>query len=405
VRIGWSPPPRVETNARVGYFDLDGRRLYFFPDRILVYSAGQVGSVSYKDLSAHCGTVRFVEDGTVPSDARVVGRTWRYVNKDGGPDRRFNNNFQMPVAEYGVLQISATPGLNLQLQTSRADLASGAAELFRVIRSAIEEMESRPPATEPAISIQETGSAPETTAVPEVRLLVAVLDLLSFRWLSALPDWAAPIGWGLVLAMPAGALVARLVGGATSMPGPLLCAIFLLGGGGIGGLCYEVLRSGRERRAQELEAMRSRFYSLLAHELRTCPVREFSFTRLIEESGVPQAVADHAADKLYRRVADRVMEDGVITEAERRRLERLGHALEMGRGRVARIEAEAKADRYRVAVADALADGVVTEEEARTLNQLRASLDVDDDPWQAGDVVTRMKALESSSAAGKEGVS
>jgi len=31
VYVQWRAPPMVKTNARVGYFDIGGTRLYFFP--------------------------------------------------------------------------------------------------------------------------------------------------------------------------------------------------------------------------------------------------------------------------------------------------------------------------------------------------------------------------------------
>ena len=35
------------------------------------------------------------------------GQTWRFVNKNGGPDRRFNNNIQLPIVLYGQLMVQS----------------------------------------------------------------------------------------------------------------------------------------------------------------------------------------------------------------------------------------------------------------------------------------------------------
>lgn len=86
-------------------------RLYFFPDRLLVYDSNGVGAVSYGDLRAQAGQVHFVESDQVPRDAAQVGTTWRYVNKKGGPDRRFNNNRELPVMLYGELLLTSASGL------------------------------------------------------------------------------------------------------------------------------------------------------------------------------------------------------------------------------------------------------------------------------------------------------
>jgi hypothetical protein len=53
----------------------------------------------------------FREQDAVPSDAKQVGTTWRYVNKNGTPDKRFNNNTQIPIMRYGVIHFTSSSGL------------------------------------------------------------------------------------------------------------------------------------------------------------------------------------------------------------------------------------------------------------------------------------------------------
>ena len=50
-------------------------------------------------------STRFIEEGYRPSDARQVDTTYKYVNKNGGPDRRFANNPIIPVLLYGDIKI------------------------------------------------------------------------------------------------------------------------------------------------------------------------------------------------------------------------------------------------------------------------------------------------------------
>jgi hypothetical protein len=116
--IRMQAPPHIEVDLPVWSLDLAGQSLYFFPDRILVYQRGEVETVPYPELTAAHGLTTFVESDGVPSDARVVGMTWRYVNKGGGPDRRFANNPQIPVAEYAQIALHSKAGLNFLLQVS-----------------------------------------------------------------------------------------------------------------------------------------------------------------------------------------------------------------------------------------------------------------------------------------------
>lgn len=111
-------PPFVTTNVEVWGLELADQALYFLPDQVLVWQGGRYGAVSYEDLSITYEPTRFIEDGPVPRDAEVVDHTWLYVRKDGGPDLRFNNNRQLPVARYGHLVLGSATGLNIHVHVS-----------------------------------------------------------------------------------------------------------------------------------------------------------------------------------------------------------------------------------------------------------------------------------------------
>ena len=81
-------PPKVQCNIDVPVLQTKDVSLYFFPDRLLVYDAGGVGSVAYSDLEVEGGENRFVETEGLPRDSRRIDTTWLHPNKKGGPDRR-----------------------------------------------------------------------------------------------------------------------------------------------------------------------------------------------------------------------------------------------------------------------------------------------------------------------------
>jgi hypothetical protein len=113
-----APPPDLQTEIAVWALPVGDQVLYFFPDRILVYEGSQVGTAHYEALNVALGQSRFVEGDAVPPDAQIVAYTWRYVNKNGTPDRRFGNNRQLPVVLYGQLAITSSSGLNIVLESS-----------------------------------------------------------------------------------------------------------------------------------------------------------------------------------------------------------------------------------------------------------------------------------------------
>jgi hypothetical protein len=128
-----SNPPRVETNLATPCVNLGRARLYFLPDIVLYWEHGTFGAISYDDFQVEQSLTRFIEDGPVPADATVVDQTWRYVNKGGGPDRRFNNNVQLPVVQYGVLLLKSSRGLNIHLNTSNAQASFSTARCWHAL--------------------------------------------------------------------------------------------------------------------------------------------------------------------------------------------------------------------------------------------------------------------------------
>jgi hypothetical protein len=116
-------PPRVQTNVQVPCINLGRSQLYFLPDTILFRDGGGYGAIAYSDIRLTQGFTRFIEGNDVPADATVVDHTWLYVNKNGGPDRRFNNNRQLPVLQLGALTLTSSQGLNIQLNTSNPQLS------------------------------------------------------------------------------------------------------------------------------------------------------------------------------------------------------------------------------------------------------------------------------------------
>ena len=67
-------------------------------------------------------TTRFIESESVPRDAQVVGQTWKYVNKSGGPDKRFKDNRQLPICLYGELELCSSSGLNTVIMFSNPNI-------------------------------------------------------------------------------------------------------------------------------------------------------------------------------------------------------------------------------------------------------------------------------------------
>jgi hypothetical protein len=117
-------PPMVKANIDVPLIPAGRQMLAFMPDRLLVFDNVGVGAIGYQELRIECAETRFIEDEALAGDATVVGKTWQYVNKKGGPDRRFKNNRELPICIYDQVSISSSSGVNEIIQLSRRGVSN-----------------------------------------------------------------------------------------------------------------------------------------------------------------------------------------------------------------------------------------------------------------------------------------
>jgi Protein of unknown function (DUF4236) len=113
-------PAVLVTNIAVPSLHARKRSVYFLPDRILVRDGRRYADIPYPNCRITGTATNFIEAGSVPRDAERVGTTWKYVNKGGGPDRRYKTNPQLPIMRYGELALTAQPGFSFVWQSSNA---------------------------------------------------------------------------------------------------------------------------------------------------------------------------------------------------------------------------------------------------------------------------------------------
>lgn len=134
-----APLPHFVTNVAIPCLKLSNLEFYFLPERLLVKRGSTFAAVFYKNLRIDGFTTRFIEDEGVPRDAQIVDYTWRYVNKKGGPDRRFNNNRQLPICAYSEYKLTSDTGIYEVLTTSK----KGAMDELAVFLAGIGKLQSQ----------------------------------------------------------------------------------------------------------------------------------------------------------------------------------------------------------------------------------------------------------------------
>ena len=122
VLVGSGAPPWLKADITVSAIMAGGQTLYFLPDSLLVYNSNGFADIAYEDVSVSCGTIRVTEESP-PSDAQIVDRVWLHQRVNGGPDRRYRYNPQLPVCLYGEMKIASARGMLIYLRTSRTGVA------------------------------------------------------------------------------------------------------------------------------------------------------------------------------------------------------------------------------------------------------------------------------------------
>jgi hypothetical protein len=113
-----------------------GGDMYIYPGFILYRASKQAFAlIDSRDVQLRFVSTQFTETDPVPSDSQIIGRTWAKCNKDGSPDRRFRDNYQIPIANYGTLLFSTADGLDVRYIFSNAGKAEEFVKAWAAFRA------------------------------------------------------------------------------------------------------------------------------------------------------------------------------------------------------------------------------------------------------------------------------
>jgi hypothetical protein len=119
----------------------NGGDLFMYPGFILFFiSADAFALIEAAHVDAIFRSCPFIEEEKLPPDTHVLRQTWKKANKDGSPDRRFANNYQIPVVEYGNLIITSPTGLNEHYMISNAAAVAQFSSSWAEFRQALRAM-------------------------------------------------------------------------------------------------------------------------------------------------------------------------------------------------------------------------------------------------------------------------
>jgi hypothetical protein len=100
-------------------------------------SESKFGLVEIDKIDLQHNSIRFVETGAILSDTKIIDKTWAKVNRNGTPDRRFKNNYQIPIANYGEIILQSKTGIKEAYYVSNYEYSSAFANAFHDFQKAM----------------------------------------------------------------------------------------------------------------------------------------------------------------------------------------------------------------------------------------------------------------------------
>lgn len=114
LRIVKGLPNGIDTNVEIISLKTDDIMISFLPDALLLQKNKDLKAIDYKDLKVDLRAEDFKEEGEIAKDATILEKTYKHANKDGSPDKRYKDNPEVSLVEYGILQIENSD-LNLMI--------------------------------------------------------------------------------------------------------------------------------------------------------------------------------------------------------------------------------------------------------------------------------------------------
>lgn len=144
VSFEFSSTDLIQFSGRAMRFEnVNGDDILIYPGvAVIPRPDGAFALIDIRELKIDIEGVRFHEDQSVPRDAEVVGQTWARTNKDGSPDRRFRENYQIPICLYGQIAFWSETGVTEEYMVSNAKAALAFVEAVKLYQNALAETES-----------------------------------------------------------------------------------------------------------------------------------------------------------------------------------------------------------------------------------------------------------------------
>ncbi|MFQ9692188.1 MAG: DUF4236 domain-containing protein [Klebsiella michiganensis] len=144
VTFDYSSTDLIQFTGRAMRFEnVNGDDILLYPGVAVIPRVdGAFALIDIRELQISAENRRFQEEDGVPKDTSIDGHTWAKTNKNGSPDRRFKDNYQIPICIYGNITFHSQTGLTEEYMVSNADAAQAFADAVQRYQTSLTESEA-----------------------------------------------------------------------------------------------------------------------------------------------------------------------------------------------------------------------------------------------------------------------
>ncbi|WP_370559406.1 DUF4236 domain-containing protein [Edwardsiella tarda] len=142
VTFEFSSTDLIQFSGRAMRFEnINGDDILIYPGVAVIPRAdGAFALIDLRELQITAESRLFHEEDSIPSDTTIAGHTWAKTNKNGSPDRRFKDNYQIPICVYGNITFRSKTGVTEEYMVSNADAAESFAEAAKRYQLSLAEL-------------------------------------------------------------------------------------------------------------------------------------------------------------------------------------------------------------------------------------------------------------------------
>jgi hypothetical protein len=124
------------------FHNANGGDIFLYPGFMVMVGRNSTdfALIDFRDLEVEHNDVKFLETDRIPKDTKVIGRTWKYVNKNGQPDRRFKENPEIPIVHYYQLTLKTDKGLYESYLFSNPEIAEKLCAALNTYKTSLQKM-------------------------------------------------------------------------------------------------------------------------------------------------------------------------------------------------------------------------------------------------------------------------